>query len=154
MTWNVYATGPRRARNVILFVGDGMSVAHRTAARILSKGISQGKYKGKLAIDDMPYMALVSTAGTDSVITDSANSMSAYTTGHKTCVGAIGVYCASNLDPLAHPHVENLTSVVKRAAGMAVGVVTTSRAHGRDARRHGRPYAPAPADAKHRGHAV
>lgn len=124
--WNVYATGPRRARNVILFIGDGLSIAHRTAARILSKGIRQGKYNGKLSIDDMPYMALVSTAGMDSVITDSANSMSAYTTGHKSCVGAIGVYCAANLDPLAHPRVENISSLVKRLSHLAVGIVTTS----------------------------
>lgn len=126
VTWNVYATGERKARNVILFIGDGMSVAHRTAARILSKGIKQGKYAGELAIDDMPAMALVSTSGSDSVITDSANSMSAYTTGHKTCVNAMGVYCASNANPSAHPKVENITSLTQRLAGMAVGIVTTS----------------------------
>ena len=59
ITWNVYATGPRKAKNVILFIGDGMSAAHRTAARLLSKGIAEGKSFGKLAIDDMPRMALV-----------------------------------------------------------------------------------------------
>ena len=32
--WNVYATGPRKAKNVILFIGDGMSPAHRIAARL------------------------------------------------------------------------------------------------------------------------
>ncbi len=106
VTWDVYGTPRRTARNVILFIGDGMSVAHRTAARILSKGIKEGKYASELAMDDMPHMALVSTAGMDSVITDSANSMSAYTTGHKSCVNAIGVYCARNLNPLAHPRVE------------------------------------------------
>ena len=74
VTWNVYATPTKRAaQNVILFIGDGFSIAHRTAARILSKGIEDGKYKGKLALDDMPYMALLTTQGTDSIITDSAN---------------------------------------------------------------------------------
>jgi alkaline phosphatase len=43
-----------------------MSPAHRIAARILAKGISEGKARGKLAIDDMPHMALVATAGSDS----------------------------------------------------------------------------------------
>lgn len=38
VAWEVYATGPRKARNVIFFVGDGMSLANRTAARMLSKG--------------------------------------------------------------------------------------------------------------------
>src|SRR5206468_3486159 len=40
VAWTVYATGARKAKNVILFIGDGMSLAHRTAARILSKGIA------------------------------------------------------------------------------------------------------------------
>lgn len=124
--WRVFGTGDRQARNVILFIGDGMSMAHRTAARILSKGIVEGKYGGDLAIDDMPNMALVSTAGTDSIVTDSANSMSAYTTGHKTCVNAMGVYCALNESPFAHPKVETLTSLVQRRHQMAVGIVTTA----------------------------
>ena len=70
VTWTVYETGPRQAKNVILFIGDGMSLAHRVAARLLSKGIAEGKAGGKLAMDEMPHMALVSTAGTDSIITD------------------------------------------------------------------------------------
>jgi alkaline phosphatase len=74
ITWNVYGTAPRKAKNVILFIGDGMSPAHRVAARLLAKGIAEGKALGKLAIDDMPHMALVATAGSDSIITDSANS--------------------------------------------------------------------------------
>ena len=126
VTWDVYATPVRKARNVILLIGDGMSVAHRTAARILSKGIREGRYGGDLAMDDMPAMALVSTAGSDSIITDSANSASAYTTGHKTCVGALGVYCARNKGALAHPRVETITSLVQRRHAMAVGVVTNA----------------------------
>ena len=73
LAWTVYDTGPRKAKNVILFIGDGLSPAHRVAARLLSKGIAEGKSLGKLAIDDMPHMALVATAGSDSIITDSAN---------------------------------------------------------------------------------
>ncbi|MDR3435968.1 alkaline phosphatase [Telmatospirillum sp.] len=126
VTWEVFATPARKAKNVILFIGDGMSVAHRTAARILSKGLKEGRYGGELAIDDMPYMALVSTSGTDSVVTDSANSMSAYTTGHKSCVNALGVYCAHNKNTLDHPKVETIAELVKRRSDMAVGVVTNT----------------------------
>lgn len=127
VTWNVFDTpNTRAAKNVILFVGDGLSIAHRTAARMLSKGIAEGRYGGELAIDDMPHMALVSTSGTDSIVTDSANSMSAYTTGHKTCVNAMGVYCARNKSTLGHPRVETITSLVKRRLGLAVGVVTNT----------------------------
>jgi alkaline phosphatase len=126
VTWTVYATPAKPvAKNVILFVGDGFSIGHRTAARILSRSIEGGKYTGKLALDDMPYMALLATQGTDSIITDSANAAHAYTTGHKSCVNALGVYCSRAANTLDHPKVETLTSLAKRR-GMAVGAVTNS----------------------------
>ncbi len=126
LDWNVYDTGPRRARNVILFIGDGMSAAHRVAARLLSKGISEGKARGKLAIDDMPQMALVATAGSNSIITNSANSASAYATGHKSAVNAMGVYADRTRDPFDDPRVETIAGLVKRRLAMAVGIVTNT----------------------------
>lgn len=126
VTWTVYDTGPRKAKNVILFIGDGMSPAHRVAARILSKGISEGKSRGKLAIDDMPHMALVATAGSDSIITDSANSASAYATGHKSAVNALGVYADRSASAFDDPRVETITSLARRRHGMAIGIVTNT----------------------------
>jgi len=126
LAWNVYDTPPRKAKNVILFIGDGMSLAHRVAARHLSKGIAEGKARGKLTMDDMPHMALVATAGSDSIVTDSANSASAYATGHKTVVNAMGVYGDRTADPLDDPKVETISSLVKRRHGMAVGIVTNT----------------------------
>jgi alkaline phosphatase len=126
LIWNVYDTGPRKAKNVILLIGDGMSPAHRVAARLLSKGIAEGKARGKLAMDDMPQMALVATAGSDSIITDSANSASAYATGHKSAVNALGVYADRSADPFDDPKVETISSLVKRNGGMSVGVVTNT----------------------------
>jgi alkaline phosphatase len=126
IAWNVYGTGARRAKNVILFIGDGLSQAHRVAARLLAKGIAEGKAYGKLAIDDMPQMALVATAGSDSIITDSANSASAYATGHKSAVNAVGVYADRSRDVFDDPKVETITSLVKRRLGLAVGVVTNT----------------------------
>jgi alkaline phosphatase len=126
LRWNVYDTGPRRAKNVILFIGDGMSPAHRVAARLLAKGIAEGKAFGKLAIDDMPHMALVATAGSDSIITDSANSASAYATGHKSAVNAMGVYADRTPDPLDDPRVETITSLAQRRQDMAIGIVTNT----------------------------
>ena len=126
VTWNVYDTGARKAKNIILFIGDGMSLSHRVAARILSKGISEGKSSGKLAMDDMPHMALVGTAGTDSIITDSANSASAYTTGHKSATNALGVYADRTKDVFDDPRVETITSLVKRKLDLAVGIVTNT----------------------------
>ena len=126
LRWNVYDTGPRKAKNVILFIGDGVSPAHRVAARLLAKGIAEGKALGKLAIDDMPHMALVATAGSDSIITDSANSASAYATGHKSAVNAMGVYADRTPDPLDDPRVETVTSLAQRKQDMAIGIVTNT----------------------------
>jgi alkaline phosphatase len=124
VTWEVYASGPRKVKNVILFIGDGMTIANRTAARVLSKGIVEGKYQGKLAFDDMPSTAMIGTSGSDSLITDSANSMSAYTTGHKTAVNAMGVYVSRANDNLSHPRVETITELLKRKTNMSVGIVS------------------------------
>jgi alkaline phosphatase len=128
VAWEVFGTPERRAKNVILFIGDGLSIGHRTAARILAKGMKEGRYGGELAIDDMPHMALISTSGTDAIVTDSANAMSAYTTGHKSCVNALGVYCAQNKNTLDHPKVETIGELAKRRAGgpLALGVVTNT----------------------------
>ena len=124
VNWEVYGSGPRRVKNIILFIGDGMTIANRTAARVLSKGISQGKYQGKLAFDDMPNTALIGTSGSDSLITDSANSMSAYTTGHKTAVNAMGAYVSRAKDNLSHPKVETIAELIKRNTKMSVGIVS------------------------------
>jgi alkaline phosphatase len=111
---------------VILFIGDGLSPAHRVAARLLSKGIAEGKSLGKLAMDDMPHMALVATAGSDSIITDSANAASAYATGHKTAVNAMGVYADRTANPFDDPKVETITSIAKRRLGLGIGIVTNT----------------------------
>jgi alkaline phosphatase len=126
VSWTVYGTPARAAaKNVILFIGDGFSIAHRTAARLLSKGVEDGKIKGRLAMDEMPYMALLTTQGTDSIITDSANAAHAYTTGHKSCVNALGVYCSRAAGTLDHPRVETIAEIARRQ-GLAVGAVTNS----------------------------
>lgn len=122
--WDIYPSGPRKVKNVILFIGDGMTIANRTSARVFSKGISEGRYQGKLAFDDMPNMALIGTSGSDSLITDSANSMSAYTTGHKTTVNAMGVYGSRATDNLSHPKVETIAELIKRKTKMSVGIVS------------------------------
>jgi alkaline phosphatase len=127
VAWQVYDTpGPRQAKNVILFIGDGMSLAHRMAARVLSKGMQEGKYGGRLAMDEMPQMALLGTSGADSVMTDSANSASAYATGQKSSVNALGVYADRTKDTLDDPRQELVTEIAKRKLGMAIGMVTNT----------------------------
>ena len=43
VVWTVYDTGPRKAKNVILFIGDGLSPAHRVAARHAFEGDRGGQ---------------------------------------------------------------------------------------------------------------
>lgn len=125
--WEVYAAAaPRRAKNVILMIGDGMSMANVTAARILVGDMKEGRARRPLVMDGLPQMATVGTSGSDSIVTDSANSQSAYNTGHKSAVNALGVYASRAADTLAHPQVETLGEIVKRRLGMSVGIVTNT----------------------------
>lgn len=117
---------PKRAKNVILMIGDGMSLQAREVARILSKGITEGKYNDILEMEKMPHMAIITTSGYDSLVTDSANSASAYATGHKAVVNAMGTYADSTADPFDDPKVENIVELVKRTKNMSVGLVTTA----------------------------
>ncbi|MCC8190015.1 MAG: alkaline phosphatase, partial [Planctomycetes bacterium] len=91
VTYEVAAEkAPRQAKNVILFIGDGMGLPVRDMARILSKGIVEGKYNDVLEMEKLTNTAIITTSGYDSLGTDSANSASAYATGHKSVVNAMG----------------------------------------------------------------
>jgi alkaline phosphatase len=116
----------QQAKNVMLFIGDGMSLPFRTAARIVSRGLSEGKYRSMLEMDDMDHYAVVTTSGMESIATDSANSGAAYATGHKSVVNAMGVYPDNTKDPNDDPRVETIVELVKRTRHMAVGLVTTT----------------------------
>jgi alkaline phosphatase len=115
-----------KAKNVILIIGDGLALPIRTAARIVSQNLTEGKYNGLLEMDDMDEVTLVTTSGLNSLVTDSANSASAYATGHKTSNNAMGVYTfdPNDKDQVA-PKVENIVELAKKA-GKATGIVSTS----------------------------
>ena len=120
----VHEAAVKKAKNVILFVGDGMSLQAREIARILSKGMTNGKYNDLLAMEKLDHNSVITTSGYDSLVTDSANSASAYATGHKSVVNAMGVYEDSTKDPFDDPKVENIAEIVKRTRGMSVGIIT------------------------------
>ncbi|MCS0503592.1 alkaline phosphatase [Ancylobacter mangrovi] len=127
VVWEVFATpSTPTAKNVIFFLGDGLSVAHRTGARLMSKGMHEGKADGRLNMDDIPPVAFIGTSATNAVATDSANTMSAYMTGHKTAVNAIGVYADRTKDPFDDPRVENIAEALRRTTKKSIGVVATS----------------------------
>lgn len=128
VTWDVYGTAATpKAKNVIIFIGDGMSVAHRTAARVMSKGNTEGKANGKLNMDYLPNLAFIGTSSEDSIAADSANTASAYFTGHKSAVNALGVYNSRAKDTLGHPKQETLGQALRRAApNKVLGIVSTA----------------------------
>ena len=70
------ATTPTKAKNVILFVGDGMGVSTLTAARIL-QGQQNGNSgeEGYLSFETFPHTALVKTYNVDAQTPDSAGTM-------------------------------------------------------------------------------
>lgn len=119
-----------RARNVILFVGDGMSLPTVAAARILD-----GQRKGLpgegnlLSWERFPDTAFSRTYNTDSQVPDSAGTMSAMATGVKTRYGVISVGPqAPRYDCEAGRAAPLLTLwELAAASGMATGVVTTTK---------------------------
>ena len=127
VTWDVYDTpAAPKAKNIIFFLGDGLSVAHRTAARIMSKGMTEGKADGRLNMDDLDHMAFIGTSSTHSIATDSANTMSAYMTGHKSRVNALGVYADRTPATQDDPKVETIAEALRRTTGKSIGVVSTA----------------------------
>jgi alkaline phosphatase len=116
----------QQAKNVIMMIGDGMTLPIRTAARLVSRHMTEGKYHAMLEMDDMDRYAAVTTSGMDSIATDSANSASAYATGHKSVVNAMGIYPDNTSDPNDDPRVETIGEMVKRTRQMGFGIVTTT----------------------------
>lgn len=123
-------SGQHRARNVILFVGDGMGVSTVTAARIL-----EGQLKGmdgeenNLSFDIFPYTGLAKTYNVDAQTPDSAGTMTAMASGVKTDVGVIGVdedIVRGDCSTVAGN--ELVTSLeLAEIAGKATGIVSTAR---------------------------
>ncbi|KAF9429927.1 hypothetical protein BGZ94_008966 [Podila epigama] len=121
----------RKAKNVILFIGDGMTSPMITAARLISKPHSAGHYLKKMNMDQFPYLGHVMTNAMDSLITDSANSASAYNTGHKSANNALGVYPDTSASPFDDPKQELLAELLRRRSKKmggrgGVGIVTTA----------------------------
>lgn len=126
VTYDLRVPSKRRARNVILIIGDGMALPFLAAARLVSRGMVHGKYKDFLYMDKMDHFALQNPSGVDSIITDSANSATSMNTGQKSSVNALGVYADSGDENFAHPKQETFAEHIKRKFGMSVGVVTTA----------------------------
>lgn len=118
-----------RARNVILFVGDGMSLTTVAAARVFA-GQRAGRpgEETRLAFEDLPYTALSRTYNTDAQTPDSAGTMTAMITGVKTRMGRISVTpTAPRSGCTDEEHALPSLLEIAEAAGLSTGIVTTTR---------------------------
>ncbi|AXK72441.1 alkaline phosphatase [Lysobacter sp. TY2-98] len=118
------------AKNVIVFLGDGMSLTTVAAARIL-EGQRNGHpgEENRLSWEDFPYTALSKTYNTDSQTPDSAGTMSAIATGVKTRIGVISVGPEVPRGNCEQAKLHPTTTLWELAAsqGMDVGIVTSTR---------------------------
>ncbi|KAF2741225.1 alkaline phosphatase-like protein [Polyplosphaeria fusca] len=116
----------RKTKNIVMFIGDGMTTNMITAARLIGHKSINGKYQSKMQLDKFPVLGHQMTHSIDSFITDSANSASALYTGHKSTVNCLGVYADSSKNPFDDPKVETIAELFYRLTGGHVGIVTTA----------------------------
>ncbi|XP_067014439.1 alkaline phosphatase 4 [Anabrus simplex] len=115
-----------RAKNVVLFIGDGMGIATITASGILKGGEGQ-----LLTWERFPTVGLAKTYSTDHMVPDSAATATAFLSGVKTrqkMLGLDGRAARGQCDPELNK-VAKLTTLADwaQAAGKHTGVVTTAR---------------------------
>lgn len=118
------------AKNVILFVGDGMSIPTITAARIFD-----GQKKGvdgesnKLAFEELPYAALSKTYTHDAQVADSAPTATALVSGVKSVNGTLGVTQNIKYEDCSTVKGNEVTTIFEQAerAGLSTGIVSTAR---------------------------
>ncbi|MDD5462189.1 MAG: alkaline phosphatase [Methylococcales bacterium] len=122
----------KHAKNIILFVGDGMGVSTVTAARIYD-GQQKGGHgeENSLSFEKLPYLALSKTYSVDQQTPDSAPTMTAMVTGVKTIGDSLSVnQFVAHSEPDANiVNANKLTTILERAKsdGMSVGIVSTAR---------------------------
>jgi alkaline phosphatase len=121
---------PPPARNVILFIGDGMNLATVNAARILQGQLAGGPGEDNLlSFERFEYSALAKTYNTNQQTPDSAGTMTAIATGVKTRSGVLGLDQRASRGSCSSARGTELLSILELAAiaGMRTGIVTTTR---------------------------
>ncbi len=121
---------PGRAKNVILFVGDGMGLSTVAAARI-----REGQLRGAsgeehaLSFERFPYLSLSKTYSVDGQTADSAPTMTAMVSGIKTRQGVLGVDQSAKYGDCASAKGKGVATYleVAEALGMSTGIVSTAR---------------------------
>ncbi|TRM64227.1 alkaline phosphatase [Schizophyllum amplum] len=125
--WTVRAPSTeRKAKNVLLFIGDGMTQSMITAARLIGHKSINGRYQSLMQMDQMEALGHQMTHSLDSFITDSANSATALYTGRKSSVNALNVYADSSPTPFDDPKHETIAEMFRREIGGGLGIVSTA----------------------------
>jgi len=119
-----------KAKNVILFVGDGMGISTLTASRIL-EGQQAGKQgeENFLSFEKFPYTALVKTYNVNAQTPDSAGTMTAMMSGVKTDIGVLGVDEDIERGNCSSAAGNELVTALELAEirGLSTGIVSTAR---------------------------
>ncbi|MBO2641119.1 alkaline phosphatase [Shewanella algae] len=121
-----------KAKNVILFVGDGMGISTLTAARIYQGQQLAGNQGGEenfLSFEKFDHTALIKTYNTNQQTPDSAGTMTAIATGVKSIAGVISVSEQSLRGNCLSSKGNELVTLVDlaNAKGLSTGVVSTAR---------------------------
>jgi alkaline phosphatase len=119
-----------KAKNVILFIGDGMGVTTLTAARILEGQLrGESGEENRLSFEEFPYSALSKTYSVNQQTSDSAPTMSAIISGIKTDEGIISVNQNVVHGDYQTVRGNETTTLLELAEmkGLSTGVVTTAR---------------------------
>ncbi|KAM4770520.1 intestinal-type alkaline phosphatase-like [Cyanocitta cristata] len=120
----------QRAKNIILFMGDGMGLSTMSAARIYKGQLSGGLgEENVLAMETFPHMALAKTYTIDRQVPDSAGTGTAYLCGVKANAKTLGLSGAAVYGKCRTTFGNEVDSILHRArlAGKSVGIVTTTR---------------------------
>ncbi|KAL5275691.1 hypothetical protein ACFFRR_001502 [Megaselia abdita] len=116
-----------KAKNIIIFIGDGMGMTSITAGRIY-KGQKHGSpgEEEQLVFDKFPYTGLSKTYNTDKQVPDSAATATAMFTGSKTKYETIGMDETRIMNDAVKGKLSSIMSWAQ-AVGKRTGIVTTTR---------------------------
>lgn len=118
------------AKNIILFIGDGMGISTVTAARIY-KGQRMGNLGEEtvLSFEKFPHASISKVYSVDRQTPDSAATATALMCGVKTNTGVLGLKETVQKENCEATAGQEVTSILKHfiAAGRSTGLVTTSR---------------------------